>query len=72
MAREEHEEQLSAETAGAAPAPSPPARASCRLGAKFASRAKNLVHLMNFQGGDGGATECIFELADKLDGSNNE
>ena len=33
MAREEHEEQLSAERAGAAPAPSPPARASCRSGA---------------------------------------
>ena len=42
------------------------------LGNEFASRAKNLVHLMNFQGGDGGATECIFELADKSDGSNNE
>jgi hypothetical protein len=33
MAREEHEEQLSAERAAAAPAPSPPARASCRSGA---------------------------------------
>jgi hypothetical protein len=33
MAREEHEEQLSAKRAGAAPAPSPPARASCRSGA---------------------------------------
>jgi hypothetical protein len=32
MAREEHEEQLSVERAGAARAPSPPARASCRLG----------------------------------------
>jgi hypothetical protein len=42
------------------------------LGSEFASRAKNLLHLMNFQGGDGGATECIFELADKSDGSNNE
>jgi hypothetical protein len=42
------------------------------LGSEFASRAKNLVHPMNFQGGDGGATECIFELADKSDGSNNE
>jgi hypothetical protein len=43
------------------------------LGSEFASRAKNLVvHLMNFQGGDGGATECIFELADKSVGSNNE
>ena len=35
MAREEHEEQLSAERAGAAPAPSPPARASCRSGANL-------------------------------------
>ena len=42
------------------------------LGSEFASRAKNLLHLMNFQGGDGGATECIFELADKSDGSNND
>ena len=44
------------------------------LGSEFASRAKNLVHLMNFQGGDGGGTdtECIFELADKSDGSNND
>jgi hypothetical protein len=33
MAREEHEEQLSVERAGAAPAPSPLARASCRSGA---------------------------------------
>ena len=40
------------------------------LGSEFASRAKNLVHPMNFQGGDGGATECIFKLADKSDGSN--
>jgi hypothetical protein len=35
MAREEHEEQLSAERAAAAPAPSPPARASCRSGANL-------------------------------------
>jgi chromosome segregation ATPase len=35
MAREEHEEQLSAERAGAAPAPSPPARASCCSGANL-------------------------------------
>jgi hypothetical protein len=42
------------------------------LGSEFVSRVKNLVHLMNFQGGNKGATECIFELADKSDGSNNE
>ncbi len=42
MAREEHEEQLSAERAGAAPAPSPPARASCRSGANLRQGRRTL------------------------------